>query len=195
VQINGSSIVSDGVAEIPTAASNIFGVMKIGAGLTLNGDKVATSPASSAYIKSGSASNLPLVPYRQHESTFYGLAKASGDTTQSQSSNAVGNYTESARSKIHDMLDAPVTVSGTTPTINAMSGVRYVCGEVATLSITPPQSGCIDVVFTSGGTPTALTVPSTVKWLNGFDPDNLEANTTYEINILDGVMGVAGSWT
>ena len=105
VQIDGTSIVTDGVAEIPTATSNIFGVMKIGAGLTLNGDKVATSPASSAYIKSGSASNLPLVPYRQHESTFYGLAKAAGDATQSASSNAVGTYTDEAKRKITAMIE------------------------------------------------------------------------------------------
>jgi hypothetical protein len=34
----------------------------------------------------------------------------------------------------------------------------------------------------------------TVRWANGFDPTALEANTTYEINIKDG-LGVAASWT
>lgn len=78
--------------------------MQVGAGLALNDGKVATSPASSAYIKSGSAQNLPLTPYRQHESTFYGLAKAAGDSTQANSNNAVGTYTDDAKSAIKSML-------------------------------------------------------------------------------------------
>ena len=91
-----------------------------------------------------------------------------------------------------------VQVSGTTPTINALPGIQYICGEVATLDITLPASGCVDVVFVSGATPTVLTVTPptgvTVRWTNGFDPTSLEANTTYEINVKDG-LGVAASWT
>lgn len=93
------------------------------------------------------------------------------------------------------------TVSGSTPSITGVADHRYICGEVATLSITAPASGCIDVVFESGSTPTVLTVSSAktgvsaIKWANGFDPTALEANTTYEINILDGEFGVVGLWT
>ena len=151
--------------------------------------------ALSTGIKAGIDDYRPIVPYVQDASTFYGLAKAAGDTTQSASSNTVGNYTETAQSKIHEMLDAPVTVSGTTPTITGKAGIRYVCGEVSTLSITPPASGIIDVVFTSGSTPTVLTVPSTVKFPEWFDPTSLVANTTYEINIADGVYGAVMAWT
>lgn len=93
-------------------------------------------------------------------------------------------------------LDSPViNVSGTVPSITALPGHRYICGEVATLTITPPVSGCIDVVFESGSTPTVLTVPSTVKFPSWFDPDNLDANATYEINIMDGTLGAVMSWT
>jgi len=87
-----------------------------------------------------------------------------------------------------------VTISGMTPTITAEANTRYVCGEVTTLSFTPPASGVCDVIFASGTTATVLTVPSTVKWANGFDPTSLDANTTYELNICDG-LGVAVSWT
>ena len=91
-----------------------------------------------------------------------------------------------------------VQVSGATPTIAAQDNHRYICGEVAMLDITLPASGCIDVVFESGSTPTVLTITpptwQTLKWANGFDPTALEANTTYEINIADG-LGVAGQWT
>lgn len=91
------------------------------------------------------------------------------------------------------------TVSGSTPSITAQDNHRYVCGECATLDITVPASGIIDVVFESGSTPTVLTVtpPSgmTMRWANGFDPTSLEANTTYEINVMNGNLGVAGTWT
>ena len=91
------------------------------------------------------------------------------------------------------MLNGAVQVEGTTPTITALSGVRYICGEVATLDITPCASGICDIVFTSGSTATVLTLPSTVKFPDGeFIP---EADTTYEINILNGIYGVVVAWT
>ena len=86
-----------------------------------------------------------------------------------------------------------VTVSGTTPSITGVDGSRYICGTVSTITITPPASGCIDVVFTSGTTPALLTATG-VTWANGFDPAALVADTTYELNILDG-LGVAMTWT
>lgn len=96
------------------------------------------------------------------------------------------------------VIAGTVTVTGATPTITAQPGVRYVCGECVTLDITLPASGIVDVTFQSGSTPTVLTVTPptgvTLKWANGFDPTALEANTTYEINIADG-LGVAAQWT
>lgn len=113
-----------------------------------------------------------------------------------------GFYTKpSGGIPLSDLASNVQNVSGTTPTITGVSGMRYICGEVSTLSITAPESGCIDVIFTSGSTPTVLTVTSAktgvtaIKWMNGFDPTSLDANTTYEINILDGELGVSGSWT
>ena len=205
VQVNGTSIVGqDGVANVPLASSSNPGAVRTNSwfGISVNpSGALYIERSPSANIKAGNQEYTPIVPYNQHESAFYGLAKAAGDTSQSSSSNAVGTYTETAQSKIHEMLDAPVIVSGTTPTITGKAGIKYICGEVSTLSITAPESGCIDVVFTSGSTPTVLTVTSAktgvtaIKWMNGFDPTSLDANTTYEINILDGELGVAGLWT
>ena len=92
------------------------------------------------------------------------------------------------------MLNAPVTVSGTSPTIVAKSGVRYVCGEVTSLSFTPSASGICDVRFTSGSTVAVLTVPNTVKFPAWFDPTTLEPDTVYEISIEDGVYGTVMTW-
>lgn len=87
------------------------------------------------------------------------------------------------------------TVTGTTVSITGVANTRYLCGEVSTISITPPNSGIIDVIFTSGSSVAVLTVPSTVKWPSGFDPTSLETNTTYELNIMDGVYGAVMEWT
>ena len=156
------------------------------------GNFLYISPASSDQIKSGSTGYKAIVPSIQHEAVFYGLAKVSGDTTQSQSNNAVGNYTEDAKSAISDMLNGAVQVSGTDPTITAKSGIRYICGEVLSLNFTPSANGICDVMFTSGSTPTVLTLPNTVKMPEWF---TIEANMTYEINIADGIYGAVTSWT
>lgn len=115
-----------------------------------------------------------------------------GDTDKTWSANKIASELEDVGSiKV-------VTVTGTNPVIQAEENTRYICGEVSTLDITLPASGIVDVVFTSGSTPTVLTITpptgQTVKWANGFDPTNLDADTTYEINIMDG-LGVAVGWT
>ena len=200
VQINGTSILTQGVANVPYGTNSVYGVVKgrEGWGIGIQNGEIYVNEAATANIKNGTASYKPIVPNHQHESVFYGLAKLAG-ADMASSSNAVGTYTESAKSSISQMLDAPETISGTTPSITAKAGVRYICGEVATLTIVVPSSGCIDVTFTSGSTPTVLTVTpptgQTMKWANGFDPTSLDANTTYEINIMDGCLGVVGSWT
>ena len=206
VQVNGTSVLQDGVANVPKASSAVLGVVRIDGdyGVAIFSglspayvDKLYANKATDLQVKAEVSSYRPIVPSNQHLATFYGLAKAAG-SDEKNSILPVGQYTESAKSAISEMLNGSVTVSGSTPTITALPGIRYVCGEVTTLDITLPASGCIDVVFESGSTPTVLTVtpPSgvTVKWANGFDPTSLDANTTYEINIADG-LGVAGAWT
>ncbi len=196
VQVNGTSVVTDGVANIPIAGTNdklgavsvnsAYGIAATATGL------IYISPPDSTLVKQGTTNAKPLTPKMQHESTFYGLAKAAGHD-EKDSPLPVGQYTEEAKSAISDMLNGAVTVSGTTPTITALSGVRYVCGEVSTLDIKPCASGICDIVFTSGSTATVLTLPSTVKFPDGaFTP---EANTTYELNIMDGVYGAVMAWT
>lgn len=84
-----------------------------------------------------------------------------------------------------------VNVSGTTPSIVGAANTRYICGEVSTISIAPPQSGIIDVVFTSGSTAAVLTLPNTVLMPDWFE---VEADMVYEINIADGIYGSVMAW-
>lgn len=194
VQVNGTSVLSDGVANVPIASATVYGAVRIGDGLTTVSNRLCLLKAWDDQVKAGVASYRPIVPVIQHQSAFYGLAKAAGDTTQASSSNAVGTYTENAKSKIHEMLDAPITVSGTDPVITGKAGIRYICGECATLTFTPPASGIVDIVFESGTTPTVLSGVSNIKWPSWFNPESLQPSVTYELNIMDG-RGVVGVWT
>lgn len=94
---------------------------------------------------------------------------------------------------VGDKQDQPIgiTVSGTTPTITPIRDRIYTCGEVTSLTISnPPANGAYSVIFTSGSTPTDLSVDPAIKMPDGF---TVEANKRYEINV-SGNWAVAGSW-
>ena len=91
----------------------------------------------------------------------------------------------------YDLRPVVVTVSGTAPTITPANNTIYNCGEVASLTISnPPATGVYSIVFTSGATPTDLSVDPAIKMPDGF---SVEANKRYEINVLNR-WAVAGSW-
>lgn len=209
VQIDGTSIVNDGVANIPMASSDP-GVVKVIAsyGITTQRGFLAPVQATEAMVRNpaGSSSLAPLRPITpdlEDKATFYGLALAAGDTTQSQSLNAVGTYTDTAKTAIQTMLgideaisDAfqegiEVQVSGTDPVIVANANTRYICGECATLTVTPPENGVTEIVFSSGTTPTALTLPATVKMPEWF---TIESGYTYAISIENSLYGAVMMW-
>lgn len=107
VQIDGTSILEDGVANVPIADANNSGTIKVRQstnGLWMDGGYLKVNASSPTVIKAGSDGGRPLVPAYQHSAAFYGLAKAAGDTTQSASSNPVGTYTADALAKIQKML-------------------------------------------------------------------------------------------
>lgn len=267
VKIDNSSIVTNGVANIPVATATQLGLVKVNVGFSgigLSGSNVLyLESASEATIKTGTNYILHSAVDKQHVATFYGLAKAAGDTTQSVSDNSVGTYTDSAKSSIRSMLGttspdiiaiqdtqptssdtklwlpetAPtgievptysefttalngkvsdvqvngtsvvsngvanislpkeITISETTPVINAIENTRYFCGELTSLTFTPCSTGMCEIIFSSGATATTLVIPNTVKWSNNFDSTNLQSNAVYEINILNGVYGVVAAWT
>ncbi len=191
------------------ASATNAGVVKVadyGVGMGKSGlaNYLVTVPASEQYIKEASDSNYCtyriISPRNQHLATFYGLAKIAGDATQAASSNAAGVYTDEAKAAIKQMLGiqdgstGTVNISGTAPTIAAVENTRYVCGEVTSLNFTPPASGISIVRFTSGSSVTVLTIPSTVKFPEWFDPTALETNTIYEICVTDGEFGAVMSW-
>lgn len=101
------------MANIPLASANTFGVFKTGTttgtGLYLNptSGMLFTSPADTGELKTGTNTNRIVSPSNAYVATFYGLAKAAGDTTQAASDNAVGTYTYEAQLAIRNMLGVP----------------------------------------------------------------------------------------
>ena len=206
VQLNGTSIISNGTANIPMATSSALGVcfanqnrgIAVRTASETDAGQLYTVRAYNSAIKLAAEEYRPIVPLTQHVAVFYGLAKLAG-ADMSTSSNEIGTYTDEAKTAIKQMLGVKdnydsfiVDVDGTDPTITGQPSYRYNCGEVLSLTVTPPESGTIDFRFTSGSTPTVLTLPSTVKmpewWVE------VEANTVYEMCITDGVYCGVMTW-
>ena len=187
------------------ATSSTGGTVKVNSnyGLSIDSGTIKVSAAGSASVKSGQNANVPIAPSNQHESVFYGLAKIAG-SDERNSSLAAGTYTDAAKTAIQAMLGVESGVafvediSGTTPSIAGEANTRYMCGEVTSISITPPSTGIIDVMFTSGSTPAVLTVTPptgmTMMWPAWFDSTSLATNTIYEINIMNGKYGAVMAW-
>lgn len=73
---------------------------------------------------------------------------------------------------------------------SAADNTIYEYGELTALTISSiPSFGAFIITFTSGATPTVLTVPNTMIMPDRF---TVEANTSYEINVRDGYALCAG---
>ena len=106
VQIASTSILSDGVANIPYASNSVPGVVMTSGSITIGDDhKLWVNNASDNAIKEGVSTTSYLTPSRQEKAVFYGLTKAAG-VDMASSSNAVGTYTDAAKTAIRTMIGA-----------------------------------------------------------------------------------------
>ena len=154
VQVNGTSILQNGVANVPKADGSTNGVVMIGNGLSVTTGKLAIYETSDQFYKSAFQTNAVIIN-KQHLSTFYGLAKAAGDTTQSASSNAVGTYTDSAKAAIQSMLGITQTL---TVTVNTQDNVT-VTGQTVYVR-EDDANGPIYAQAAYEGQPVSFAVPS-----------------------------------
>ena len=77
-----------------------------------------------------------------------------------------------------------VDLPGAALTLTPEPDTLYRCGELTELTISnPPAVGAWEIVFTTGAVPTVTTVPASLLGLETFAA---EAETVYEINVLDG---------
>lgn len=115
VQVNGSSVLNDGVANVPMAGTGL-GVSRIdsnfGVRIITSGDnigKLSTYAPSDVMIQTGLNSYRPLTPAGQHKAVFFGLAKAAGYDLNGLEV-TLGTYPDEAKQAIKEMLgiyDAP----------------------------------------------------------------------------------------
>ena len=99
---------SNYIKKTDYATTSSAGVVKLSSSSAVAKDEnnnLHISVSDSMTIKNGTNEIYPLTAGKQHESVFYGLAKAAGDATQAASSNTVGIYTENALTSIKSMLD------------------------------------------------------------------------------------------
>ena len=157
VQVNGTSVLSNGVANIETASGDRYGVVKYGSGYGIDGNAntIYITASSDDNIKTGTSNYKPIVPSHQHTSVFYGLAKAAGDTTQSQSDNAVGTYTADASAAIRSMLGITQTLTVTVLTQDNVT----VTGQTVTLREGGP-TGQVYATATYSGQPVSFALPT-----------------------------------
>ena len=143
VQVNGVSVLQDGVANVPIAGNAVLGAVKIGS--ASNGIEIDSSgyikPASvnASDTKAGTNNRKPITAAFQHQSTFYGLTKAAG-VDMASSSNPVGTYTDEAKVAIREMLGLP----------------RYVDWELINDITVAEDTSQIDVATDSNGQPFEL---------------------------------------
>lgn len=197
-QTSSSNPIGTYTAEAKAAILAMLGAN--GNGLQILNGTLATDSASTTSIKNGSNSYAPIVSSHVHDAAFFGLSKAAGVDLANVQDVVVGTYPQNSKTAIQSMLGVSTgailieNVSGSTPTLTCLPNVRYKCGEVSTISITPPASGSCEVIFESGSTATLLTVPNTVKFPPWFDATALETGMIYDIIITDGVYGAVMSW-
>ena len=114
VQINGTSILNNGVANIPFGTDNSLGVLKGKSSYgTLIDDETgeiaiaSCGPYGDDGCQKGTNRYRPVTPYCVAGAAFYGLAQAAGDATMKTAPNGtypVGTYTAEAKAAIKTML-------------------------------------------------------------------------------------------
>lgn len=105
VQVNGTSILNNGVANVPVASNDTPGVVKSYSvyGISQTNGFLSISQATDAMIKAGTDWYKPIGVRGLPASIFYGLAKLAGIDLAS-GSDTVGVYPDAAKVAIEKML-------------------------------------------------------------------------------------------
>lgn len=159
IQINNTSIINNGVANIPYASASDLGVIRLGGGLIIDSEGyVNPNSATSSQAKGGSASYRTISPSNQHYATFFGLSKAAGVDLASTDA-YIGTYTDAAKGAIQSMLGINSLLSYVQAT--ATADQLYSIGDIfcyngklyratATIAISTtitPGSNCIETTI------------------------------------------------
>lgn len=131
VQVNGSSVVTNGVANVPLSKLNTFGVLRAQTdrGINYMSEGVIQISNANGVVKAGTNMWRPVVPTIQHEATFYGLAKAAGHD-EKDSIEPLGTYTPEAKGAIQKMLGVSDLIA--TEENDLVASKPYAIGDIFT---------------------------------------------------------------
>lgn len=105
VQVNGTSVVNNGVANIPIASAGTWGVTQpqTDRGIGTTNGKISISPATDSHIKEGNKAYFPICTSKQHSAVFYGLSKVAGVDLANETV-TLGTYPVASQTAIKSML-------------------------------------------------------------------------------------------
>lgn len=170
VSVNGTSIATSGVANIPAASTSKYGVTKLSSATNSTSTTEAATPSA---VKAA-----------------YDLANSYKGTVTSVK---VDNVSKSQSSGVVDLGYVNKQLSTSTSSSMTLSPniyYRNTSTSLSTLTITlgsVSNSNIINeyfVEFTTSSSGTTVSLPSTIKWANGETP-TFEASTTYQISIVN----------
>lgn len=174
VQVNGTSVVSSGVANIPKTATNVLGVVKMtsNSGIIANTDgAILTSPASEAQILAKTDTNRPIVP----STLDYAVRSVSPACTTITASDTTATITANST------YAHAVSSSGCTYTLTTPSSTSVYSGFILMLDTTNSAS----IAFQTDDN------PASTIYLNG--SPTIESNKKYTVTGQYNVLG-GGEW-
>ena len=172
VQANGTSIITDGIANIPVAgAGGKLGLIfpaGFGINVTASG-ALATVKATDALIEAKTNNFQPVVPSNLDYAVKVGVTTNTKELTTEEKANACNWLGAEQSAKIQEL--------GTTDSITLTDNTVYNGGELTSLVIAVPDTVNIaficNIEFTSGATPTTLQYPDSLKWIGDDITDNV----------------------
>lgn len=185
VQLNGTSVVADNVANIPILSATTLGVGKIssafGTGTQSVQGYISLVKATDAEIVAKTQNYKPIVPSSLDKAVMEGLGNNSLTWTDA--------YKSSARNTIGAGQQRTTVVDSTTPTItldNALANTDYQYGTITSLTISAVENSYLETNFYfTAGPEITVDLPDTLKIIG---TPSFEANKQYAMSICNNTL-------
>ena len=184
VQTNGTSIVIDGVANIPIAAAGgklgLVFPAGFGIGVTATG-ALAINKATDALLLAKANNFQPVVPSNLDYAVKVGVTTNTTELTDEEKQ-AACNWLGAGQQRT-------VVEDSTTPTVtieNALSNTDYQYGTITSLTITAVETSYLETNFYfTAGSEIAVDLPDTLKIIG---TPSFEANKQYAMSICNNTL-------
>lgn len=171
VSVNGTSIATSGVANIPAASTSAYGVTKLSSDTNSTSTTLAATPSA---VKAA-----------------YDLANSyKGTVTSVKVDNVSKSPSSSGAVDLGYVNKQLLTAVSGLMTLSPNIYYRNTSTSLSTLTITLDSASNNNIIneyfveFTTSNSGTTVSLPSTIKWANGEAP-TFEASTTYQISIVN----------